>query len=191
MRLSSKSLDMQTWQTMNDSGMTLTELLVVIVVMAMMAVFAMPRLSALTNSNRLDALMADVANDIEFAMSEAMRRGHAVTICPATPTAECDRSGAWHDDWLVVANADGQDLPRSGARPLRHRRDWGQGVAIEARPRLHALTVDADGVFVGLPADARLVFTLPESSGRLMRCISFRNLSAEYTVSTKGQGSCV
>lgn len=61
---------------MPSHGYTLTELLVVVVVMAVAATFALPSLSP-GDTAKLDLVAADVANTIRFARSESMRLGVA------------------------------------------------------------------------------------------------------------------
>ncbi|XQM38564.1 hypothetical protein DFLDMN_005448 [Cupriavidus sp. H19C3] len=175
----------------SDSGMTLVELLTVVAITATMAAFAMPRLTPLVLANRLDALVAEAGDDIEFALSEAMRRGQPVTLCPVRGArGDCARAGNWQAGWIVFVDLNGNGVRDDGDTVVRRRSGFGTGVAVTAQPRMAALTIDGEGVFVGLPRHARMVFTLTAAGSASRRCIGLRNLTAEYAMQRPGQGSC-
>lgn len=175
----------------SDSGMTLVELLTVVAITAIMAAFAMPRLAPLVLANRLDALMAEAGDDIEFALSEAMRRGQPVTLCPTRGArGDCARLRDWQAGWIVFVDVNGNGVRDAGETVVRQRSAFGTGVAVTPQPRMAALMIDGEGVFVGLPRHARMVFTLTASGSQTRRCIGLRNLTAEYVLQRPGQGSC-
>lgn len=178
----------------NEHGFTLIELLVGLIVMAMLAVFAMPRLGALVQGNRVDAMVGDAAAEVAFALSEAARRGLPVTVCPAAGVADaCDAGGAWKDDWMIFVDVNGDGRFDAGDKLLRRRGGWGHGVSIGAHAtyaRLPRLTADVDGMFTGLPANARLVFDVPAAFTDITRCLRFSNVEAESVTVRSGKGAC-
>ncbi|CAG2134415.1 GspH/FimT family pseudopilin [Cupriavidus plantarum] len=180
----------------DENGLTLTELLVGLIVIAMLAVVAMPRLGALVQGNRVDAVVEDAASDMAFAISEATRRGLPVTVCPAAGEGDaCDAAGVWRDDWMTFVDVNGDGTRDADDKVLRRRGGWGTGVTIGARSahatsRLQRLTADADGLFTSLPADARLVFDVPAAITDITRCLRFSNVAAESVSIGSGRGAC-
>lgn len=89
-------------------GMTLVELMVVIVIVAIMASLTVPAYSNLLTQNRMSAELNDLQSDLELARSSAIREGMAVTICPSTnPTAStptCSSSTSWSTGWIVFSD---------------------------------------------------------------------------------------
>lgn len=64
-------------------GFTLIELMIVIIIMAIMAVIALPNMSQWLAKRRVASKAEQVANLIRFARSEAIRLNVPVYICPA------------------------------------------------------------------------------------------------------------
>lgn len=181
----------------DEHGFTLTELLVGLLVMALLIAFAMPRLGALVQSNRVDAMVGDAAAEVSFAISEATRRGLPVTVCPVAGAANaCDTGGAWKDDWMTFVDVNGDGRFDAGDKLLRRRGGWGHGVSIGANSGyagyagLPRLTADVDGMFAGLPANARLVFRMTSAFTDITRCLRFSNVAAEAVVVMSGTGAC-
>lgn len=63
-----------------SSGFTLIELMVVVALIAVVAGIAVPNFSRLIESNRVVSTTNSVVGLINFARSEAVRRGQAVTV---------------------------------------------------------------------------------------------------------------
>lgn len=180
----------------DESGLTLTELLVALAVMAMLAVVAMPRLGALVQGNRLEAMAGDAMSDVDFAISEATRRGQTVTVCPADRTGvTCDAGGSWKDDWMVFVDVNGNGALEKGDVLVRRRTAWGAGVTISARAtnggaQLKRLTLNPEGMFTGLPSGARLIFDYPDAFAEVVRCVRFSNFASEYMALGRGKREC-
>lgn len=65
-------------------GFTLIELLVVIAIMSIMAAIAMPNFNNWVAKQRIGSSTQQVANMLNFARAEAVRRNVPVYVCPAT-----------------------------------------------------------------------------------------------------------
>ena len=89
-------------------GLTLIELMIVLVVMATALSIGEPLMQNLLHSNRLRAESIRFLGAINLARSEAVMRNQPVSICPSamavTGKAEC--SGTYEAGWIVFANAD-------------------------------------------------------------------------------------
>lgn len=91
------------------AGFTVIELMVVVAIIAIVAIFGIPSYKSVTTQNRMAGEINDLASDIELARSAAIKQGLTVTICPsanptATPSATtptCSASTQWNTGWIV------------------------------------------------------------------------------------------
>ena len=90
------------------SGLTLIELMIVLVVLAMTLSLGMPLFQNVLHSNRLQAESSRFLGAINLARSEAVMRNLPVSICPSTmaATGHAKCSGTYADGWIVFSNAD-------------------------------------------------------------------------------------
>ena len=66
-----------------DRGLTLVELMVGLAVMAVLVAVTVPSLSGIFNRMRLTGVANELASDLQFARTEAVRRRAAVVLQPA------------------------------------------------------------------------------------------------------------
>lgn len=85
-------------------GFTLIELMVTISVAAVLLGIATPSFRDMAIRNRLSGYTNDFIATVNYARSEAVRRGAQVAICRSSDGATC--SGSWSDGWIVFANLD-------------------------------------------------------------------------------------
>jgi type IV fimbrial biogenesis protein FimT len=85
-------------------GVTLVELLTVIVVLAVFAIIAMPSFNQLNADQRVKMAAMDLFTSLLRARSEAIKQNTDVTLSPA---------GSWADGWAVAV--DGANIDAHGA----------------------------------------------------------------------------
>jgi type IV fimbrial biogenesis protein FimT len=90
---------------MKQSGITLTELLVTLAVMAVLLTQAVPGLAALIASNQLTGLSNEFLASLHLARSEAIKRGQRTVLCASSDGKTCAGGGGWHQGWLVFHDA--------------------------------------------------------------------------------------
>lgn len=84
-------------------GMTMIELMVVVVVLAILFAVAVPSFRNASLGSRLSASANDLLASVQLARSEAIKRNVAVTLCASADGATCAGSGGWEQGWIVVA----------------------------------------------------------------------------------------
>lgn len=98
--------------TRKQLGFTLTELLIVMVIAAIMAMIALPNMSQWIASRRIASHAEQVANLLRFSRGEAVRLNLPVYICPVqvkkdgTPNNKCD-SGKKGQGMLAFGDKNG------------------------------------------------------------------------------------
>lgn len=139
-----------------QSGMTLIELLVTLVVLSIVVGIAIPSFRELILNNRVTSQINTVSGMIGYARSSASSRpGASVTLCSSSDGASCSGSAQWEGGWIVFRDVDGDaafdaaddeilkvNSGLSGGNTLRVRGFGGVNSAIsfdsEGMPRLPA-----------------------------------------------------
>ena len=75
-------------------GFTLTELMIVVTVMAILMAVALPNFAVFVRNQRVKTASFDVFSSLVYARSEAVTRNAAVTMAPVT-------AGSWISGWTV------------------------------------------------------------------------------------------
>ncbi|SNC76540.1 type IV fimbrial biogenesis protein FimT [Marinobacter sp. es.048] len=90
------------------SGFTLLELIVTIIILAIVAAYAVPSFRETVLNNRLTAQVNEVSSLIAYARSEASKlQAGVVTACASTDSASCSGNAAWETGWIVFTDFDG------------------------------------------------------------------------------------
>lgn len=98
-------------------GFTLVELMVVVALVAIVASIAVPSFQAIIANSRLSSSTNDLVGVLNFARSEAIRRGRSVTVSPSVGSNWANGASVWMD-----ANDDGamqaaEEMRRTPAAP--------------------------------------------------------------------------
>lgn len=90
-------------------GFTLIELLVTLVVGAILYGLAVPNMRAFIQNARITTQTNDLVADLNFARSEAVKRGGHVVVCesdnPQAAIPVCNNSGNWQSGRLIFLDA--------------------------------------------------------------------------------------
>jgi type IV fimbrial biogenesis protein FimT len=92
-----------------ESGLTLVELLVTIVVLSVLLALGVPGLQNFVKNNRLTAQANDLVVALQLARSEAVKRGTGSVVCASANEATCSNSDDWTTGWIVFTDI-GQDF---------------------------------------------------------------------------------
>jgi type IV fimbrial biogenesis protein FimT len=94
---------------MNDSreqGFNLIELMVAITVLGVLLGVGVPSFTGIVRSNRATSQTNDLITALNFARSEALKRGHRVSVCPGVSSA-CSGATDWNAGILVFTDDSG------------------------------------------------------------------------------------
>ena len=96
-------------------GFTLIELMMGIALAAILVTMAAPSFNSAMKNNKIVAETNELIADINFARSEAVKRGIRVVLCrsvsPSNSTPSCGGSTSnWSSGWLVFADTDADNV---------------------------------------------------------------------------------
>jgi len=80
-------------------GFTLTELLLVVAIVAILLSIGVPSYRYIGNSYRMSSEVNGLLGDLMFARSEAIKEGQFVTTCASADGATCSGSTVWNTGW--------------------------------------------------------------------------------------------
>lgn len=90
-------------------GLSLIELMVTLTIVAILAAMAMPSFRDIANSSRAVGMANELVASLNFARSEAVKRGVAVTVCktanPDAASPSCTTAGDWASGWQTFTDS--------------------------------------------------------------------------------------
>lgn len=89
------------------SGFTLLELLITIIILGIIAAFAVPSFREMVLNNRLSAQINETTSLVSFARSEASKiLSGVVTVCASADSATCSGNSNWETGVIVFRDDD-------------------------------------------------------------------------------------
>lgn len=156
----------------STAGFTLTELIIVISIVAVMVAFATPSLVQVMNANRVATEASGFVADLHYARSEAVRQGVNVTLCPSTNGTQCAGGQTWHGGWIIFADPNANRSVDSGEMLIRRQPAWtGSDTLTAQNAATESLSFSRDGFLIGLTTQGQLNLRTAPVQTQLTRCI--------------------
>jgi type IV fimbrial biogenesis protein FimT len=96
-----------------EAGFTLTELMTVAAIVAILLAIGVPSYKYITTSYRMSSEVNGLLGDLMYARGEALKEGQYVTVCVSANGTGCT-AGAWQNGWLVFSNPTQAATPAVG-----------------------------------------------------------------------------
>ncbi len=91
--------------TKPQTGFTLIELMVTLLVAALILTVAVPDFRSMMQRNRVAAAANAIVGALAYARSAAVNRGVNVTVCPSTTGTGCTSGAGFQQGWIVFTDA--------------------------------------------------------------------------------------
>jgi type IV fimbrial biogenesis protein FimT len=101
-------------------GFTLTEILVVLAILALLVVTAVPSLKSAGDRMELTTASNDLLANLRLARSESIKRGGRVAMCKSPDGETCAKGGGWEQGWIVFDDMNNDGL-RNPSEAVVHR----------------------------------------------------------------------
>lgn len=99
-------------------GVTLIELMVVMAIIAILMAIGIPSFKSITYNVRVTSEINTMLGDLQFARSEAIKRGQSVTVCTSADQITCAANSAWGSGWIVFADANNDGTRNGTSEPV-------------------------------------------------------------------------
>jgi len=147
-----------------DSGFTLIETMVTVVVCSILLVIAVPSFIYVTNSNRLTGEVNGLLGDLQFARAEAIKEGVNVTACVSTNGTNCAGATTWQSGWIVFS------VPTNTV--LRVQNPFTSTDTFLASNGVSAITFNREGYAVGIANGTLISLHDITNNSAWTRCLS-------------------
>jgi len=178
-------------QTETQRGFTLTELMVVITIVATLMAIGVPSYKYVTTANRVSAEVNAMLGDMQFARSEAIREGSPITVCASADGATCvgGVNNTWQGGWIVFSDTNGNQAVDANEPVLRVKNAFASQDTFGSS--VNAVTFNREGFGVNLP-NAGVLVTLHDSTGNVAytRCLSISLVGTVKTVTHQTLATC-
>jgi type IV fimbrial biogenesis protein FimT len=157
-----------------QTGFTITELMVVVAIVAILLGIGVPSYRYVTNSYRMSAEVNGLLGDLQYARSEAIKEGQTVTTCVSANGTACTAGTAWANGWIVYSNPTNAANPPAGS-VLRIQAPFTGRIpdTFNATNNVTAITYNREGFARTTPAGFFTTITLRDSTnnGAWTRCL--------------------
>ena len=178
-----------------QAGVTLIELLIVVILAAILMSIGVPSYRYVTTSNRTTTEINSLLGDLQYARSEAARQGQFVTVCVAQSTTSpysCAASGTdtWQKGWIIFVDLNNDATVDANDPVLRVQNAYSSGDTLVSSPATSAVTFNRDG-FAHL-GNATTTITLHDSTANSLysRCLDVTQAGMMTTRNNTSTPSC-
>jgi len=95
-------------------GFSITELMVVVAIVAILLGIGAPSYRYITNSYRMSAEVNGLLGDLQYARAEAIREGQYVTACVSNDGVSCTGDTDWAKGWIVFSDPNNNQTVTAG-----------------------------------------------------------------------------
>jgi type IV fimbrial biogenesis protein FimT len=179
-----------------QAGVTLIELLIVVILVGILMSIGVPSYRYVTTSNRTSTEINSLLGDLQYARSEAARQGQYVTVCvaqstnPASPSCAAAGTDTWQNGWVIFGDLNNDGTVDANDPVMRIQNAISSGDTLVSGPATSTITFNRDG-FAHL-GNATTTITLHDSTSNSLysRCLDVTQAGMMTTRTQSSSPSC-
>jgi type IV fimbrial biogenesis protein FimT len=172
-------------------GFSLIELMFTITLAGILAAVAVPSMSKMFKTNRVQTEASSFVGDLMLARTEAVKRGQNVSVCVSTDGVNCLTTNTWNQGWIVFPDNGTTtcSAATTAAPAVKVRKAFSTTDTLVASVSTACVTFNREG-FTSNLGTASVTFTLhtADSLASATRCVAV-DLGGRITTQTAGQAS--
>jgi type IV fimbrial biogenesis protein FimT len=159
-------------------GFTLTEMMVVIAIVAILMMIAVPSYKYISNSYRMTGEVNGLLGDAQFARSEAIKEGQQIILCTSTDGVTCANVDTWQVGWIVCVDLNNDNTCDNSEPVLRAQAAFTNTDTFVSDATSDTTTVifNREGFAVGFPAEAILTLHDATANSAWTRCLEIQTV---------------
>lgn len=179
-----------------QAGVTLVELLIVVVLAAILMSIGVPSYKYVTNSNRMSTEINSLLGDLQYARSEAVREGQYVTVCvaqstnPASPSCAASGTATWQNGWIIFADVNNNGTIDASEPVLRIQNALTSSDTLVASPATSTITFEKEGFVHMGNATTRVTLNDSGNDTTYARCLDINQAGMMQTQTNTSDQTC-
>ena len=113
-----------------SAGYSLVELLVVLTLSSILALLAVPSMTAMINTQRSISLGNAFLAGLNLARNEAIKRNARTVLCKSSDGLSCTTSGGWQQGWIMFHDVNNNGLRDVGEQVIQSQAAVSQGLSL-------------------------------------------------------------
>ncbi|MEI8030996.1 MAG: GspH/FimT family protein [Comamonadaceae bacterium] len=113
-----------------SAGYSLVELLVVLTLSSILALLAVPSMTAMINTQRSISLGNAFLAGLNLARNEAIKRNARTVLCKSSDGLSCTTSGGWQQGWIMFHDVNNNALLDVGEQVIQSQAAVSQGLSL-------------------------------------------------------------
>jgi type IV fimbrial biogenesis protein FimT len=166
-----------------SAGFTMTELVMTMAIVAILAAIGVPSFKYVTASNRIASEINGLLGDMQFARSQAVKEGQSVTVCVSTNGTACTGGINWQNGWIVFLDPNVSKTVDAGEAIMRVQpRFPGTDTFVANSGGFTAITYNRMGYApTGFPANIRIDLHDSTNNTAWTRCLQITLIGTPTT----------
>jgi type IV fimbrial biogenesis protein FimT len=159
-------------------GFTLTEMMVVIAIVAILMTIGVPSYRYISNSYRMAGEVNGLLGDAQFARAEAIKEGEQVVLCTSTTGTTCAGVDTWQIGWIVCVDLTNAGTCTNTDPVLRTQAKFvnTDTFVSDATSAANTVIFNREGFAVGFPALAILTLHDKTANPTWTRCLEIQTV---------------
>jgi len=122
--------------TRKSAGLSLVEVMAALAMFALILHFGVPAYADMIAARKLANHAEYLAETLNLARSEAVKRGMRVNLCKSRDAAQCDPRTSWESGWIMFADENRDGQMEATENLIRREGPPGDGITVAANAPL-------------------------------------------------------